>query len=76
MARRDQLIQHALRERFVLTLRNGESFDGLLLDADEKTIRLGNAGALDGRNRAVVDGELYIPRAEVVYMQRPGEVRT
>lgn len=75
MARRDRLVRQVLRERFVFTLRTGESFDGLLLDADEKTIRLGSAVALDGKNRALVDGELYVPRAEVVYMQRPGEVR-
>ena len=75
MTRRDRLIRQVLRERFVVTLHSGESFDGLLLDADEKTIRLGNAGALDGRNRAVVDGELFLPRAQVAYMQRPGEVR-
>jgi hypothetical protein len=37
MARRDRLIRQALRERFVVTLRSGETFDGLLLDADDKT---------------------------------------
>ncbi|MCW2494655.1 hypothetical protein [Jatrophihabitans sp.] len=76
MARRDRLIRQVLRERFVVTLRSGESFDGLLLDVDDKTFRLGDAAALDGRNRALVDGELYIPRGDVVYLQRPGEVRT
>ena len=75
MARRDRLIRQVLRERFVVTLRGGESFDGLLLDMDEKTIRLGDTTALDGNNRALVDGELFVPRGEVVYMQRPGEVR-
>jgi hypothetical protein len=75
MARRDRLIRQVLRERFVVTLRGGETFDGLLLDIDEKTVRLGDVSALDGRNRALVDGELYVPRDEVSYFQRPGEVR-
>ena len=75
MARRDQLIRRLLRERFVITLQGGETFDGLLIDIDDKTVRLGNVSAIDGRNRALVDGELYVPRDQVVYFQRPGEVR-
>ena len=70
--RRDRLLKQLLRDRFVVTLRGGESFDGLLADADEKTVRLVDAFALDGKNRMSVDGELFIPRGEVVYMQRPG----
>ena len=72
MARRDRLIRQSLRERFVVTLRTKESFEGLLLDADEKTIRLTDARALDGSVRVLVDGDLYLPRSEVVYLQRPG----
>lgn len=72
---RDRLIRRVLRERFIVTVRSGESFDGLLLDADDKTLRLGDVAALDGPNRPLVDGELYLPRSEVVYLQRPGEVR-
>lgn len=75
MARRDQLIRRLLRERFIVTLQGGETFDGLLIDIDDKTVRLGNVSAIDGRNRALVDGELYVPRDQVVYFQRPGEVR-
>lgn len=74
MARRDGLIRQCLRERFVLTLKTKETFEGLLLDADEKTVILADAYALDGSSRLSVDGRLYIPRAEVSYMQRP-EVR-
>ena len=70
--RKDRLLRQLLRERFVITLRHGESFDGLLADTDDKTVRLVDAFALDGKNRVSVDGELFIPRGEVVYMQRPG----
>lgn len=59
-------------ERFVVTLRSGESFDGLLADADTKTIRLVSSFALSGKDRVSVDGELFIPRNEITYLQRPG----
>lgn len=75
MARQDRLIRQVLRERFIVTMRGGESFDGLLLDIDEKTIRLVDGYALDGTSRLPVDGDLYLPRPEVAYMQKPGEVR-
>lgn len=72
MARADRLVRGVLRERFVVTLRSGETFDGLLVDADAKTFRLVSAWAVDGKNRVSVDGELFLPRDQVVYMQRPG----
>lgn len=74
MARRDRLIRQCLRERLVVTMHSKEAFEGLLLDADDKTVILADAYALSGRDRVAVDGNLYLPRAEVSYMQRP-EVR-
>lgn len=74
MARPDRLMRQALRERFVVTMSSKETFEGLLLDADDKTVRLVDAFAIDGSSRISVDGDLYLPRAEVSYMQRP-EVR-
>ena len=70
--RHDRLLRAHLRDRFVVTLRSGESFDGLLVDADDKTVRLVDSYALDGKNRVKVDGEMFIPREQVAYMQRPG----
>jgi hypothetical protein len=75
MARPDRLIRQVLRDRFVVTLRSGESFDGLLLDADDKTLHMVDAHALEANTRLKVDGDLYLPRLEVAYMQRPGEAR-
>lgn len=70
--RRDRLIRQMLRERFVFTLRNGETFDGLLDDHDESTLELLDAHAIDrAGNRAEIDGRIYLPRAEILYMQRP-----
>jgi len=70
--RRDRLIRQHLRERFVVTLQGGESFEGLLIEADEKTIHLVEANALDGKSSVPVDGALFLPRAQVSYLQKPG----
>lgn len=70
--RKDRLLRALFRDRFVITLRGGASFDGLLVDADEKTVRLAHAWAITDKNRVSVDGELFIPRGEITYMQRPG----
>jgi len=70
--RKDRLLRALLMDRFTITLRNGASFDGLLAGVDEKTVRIVDAFALDGKNRMSVDGELFIPRPEIVYLQRPG----
>ena len=70
--RKDRLLRKMILERFIVTLRSGESFDGLLADADTKTIRLVSSFALSGKDRVSVDGELFIPRNEITYLQRPG----
>lgn len=67
---RDRVIRALLRERFVVTLTTGETFDGIVLDADESTIRLVRAFAIsDNGDRVPADGELFIPRDHVAYMQ-------
>jgi hypothetical protein len=68
---RDRLLKTLLRERFVVTMTSGEAFDGLLDRYDESHIELVDASAhlKDGKVR--VDGRLYLPRAQVAYMQRP-----
>jgi small nuclear ribonucleoprotein (snRNP)-like protein len=71
MRSRDRLIRKSLRSRFVVTLRSGATFEGLLVEADEMTAVLVDAFAVDSSSRAKVDGSLYLPRAEVDYMQKP-----
>ena len=70
--RKDRILKGLILERFIVTLRSGESFDGLLAAADTNTIRLVSSYALSGKDRVSVDGELFIPRSEVIYLQRPG----
>lgn len=73
MARRDRLIRDAFRERFVITLTTGETFDGLLQDVDATSVLIVDAYVLEApNNRTQVDGVLYLPRDRVAYMQRPG----
>jgi hypothetical protein len=68
---RDRLVKRALRERFVVTMTTGETFEGLLLDADDKTLQLTGAFALSGQSRVEVSGDVYLPRLGVAYLQRP-----
>lgn len=72
MARRDRLLREHLRVRFVVTLKNGETFDGLLDDHDESTLEFLDVHAITKTgHRSEVDGRLYLPRSEIAYMQRP-----
>ena len=68
---RDRLLRALLRERFVITLQSGETFDGLLDRFDGQHLELVDAYAVTGTQRHQVDGRLYLPRERVSYMQRP-----
>jgi hypothetical protein len=70
MARPDRLIQHMLRTRYLITLNTEETFDGVLLAADERHLVIADAETVgaDG-SRAAVDGQLWLPRHLVKYMQ-------
>lgn len=59
----------------MVTMQGGESFEGLLLDADEKTLHLVEAHALSGKASVPVDGALFLPRAQVSYLQKPGGLK-
>lgn len=67
---RDRLLKQALRERFVVTLVGDEAFEGLLNHWDANTFTFVDASAVSATERVKVDGELYIPRAQVRYMQK------
>lgn len=69
--RRDRVLRAHLRERFVVTLLSGETFDGLLDRWDESTLEFVDAFAVTERARLEVDGRLFLSRTQVAYMQRP-----
>lgn len=69
--RRDRIVRVHLRDRFLVTLTSGDAVEGILIDADDKTLILADALHVDARSRVSVDGQVFIPRAQVAYMQRP-----
>lgn len=72
VARRDRLIRDMLRDRFVVTMHAGETFEGLLLDADDRTVQLADPVSIAANgDRLKVDGQLWLPREQIAYMQRP-----
>lgn len=71
MARADRLLKQHLRTRFVVTTQaKGETFSGLVIDVDERTLELADVQAMnpDG-SRTPIDGRLFLPRDDVAYMQ-------
>ena len=68
---RSRLIRRALRERFVITMADGATFEGILRDEDRRHLVLVDAGAVDTEGRRPVDGELWLPADQIRYMQRP-----
>lgn len=70
--RGDRLLRDRLRDRFVVTLATGESFDGLLSAVDDRTVVLVDASVIrEGGGLTAVDGEVVFRRDAVAYMQRP-----
>jgi len=70
--RPDRLVNDLYVRRLVVTTKTGEAFEGLLVGSDDRSVVLRQAVALgDDGARLPVDGELLIPRSELVYMQDP-----
>lgn len=70
--RGDRVVDELLKDRLLVFMKGGGVFDGLLLDADDRTMTFGDVhrrGA-DGTNTTSAPGELYIERTSVHYMQR------
>ena len=70
--RSDRLIRQHYRDRYLVTLASGEAFEGVLIDLDPSHIVLADAEVVraDGE-RTPVDGRLWLPRPNVLYMQQP-----
>lgn len=70
MARPDRIIRTHLRQRFVITDKTGQTWRGVLLDADPTTLVLADAEAIAHDGSATkADGTIYLPRSDVAYMQ-------
>ena len=68
---KDQLLAAALRERFIVTMASDDTFDGLLLEVDDRNIVLGQASTITSGGTHPVDGQLVLRRDAIAYMQRP-----
>lgn len=71
VTRADRIVKKYVRDRFVVTMKDGQTWNGLLTDADTVTLSLADVQAIspDG-SRVKADGEIFLPRADVAYMQK------
>ena len=69
--RRDRLLTSYIREMYVVTLKDGQTFRGLLDSYDDGHLLLVEAEHLAGETQVKLDGQLLIPRSNVAFLQRP-----
>lgn len=69
-SRRDRILRSHLRYRVVVTMRDGATWDGVVMDADDRTLILRDVEAVQpDKSRVAADGEVLIPRDQVAYVQ-------
>lgn len=61
-----------LRSRYVITLKSGEAFEGILQAHNRRQFVLVNAKQLGRTQEVPVDGSLYLLRDQVLYLQKLG----
>lgn len=76
MNRHDRLIRRLIRTRFTVTIVGvdalEETYEGVLLEADDMHLVLADAAQLSPTgDRLPVDGHLWLPRLSVKYLQQP-----
>ena len=70
---RSLIRRRLLRDRVLVTTADGEAFDGVLLEADDRHLVLVDAAQVaSSGDRIKVDGQLWLPAHNVVYLQKPG----
>ena len=68
------MLSARFRERVLVTVKSGETFDGILFSADKTAIVLRQAaavGAGEDKSNLPLDGELIVLLADVAWLQRP-----
>lgn len=74
MSRRSRVLTGHLRERVVVTLKSGDSFNGLLYTHDDRVLELRQAQALGAGEKSTdlpLDGTLLVLMADVAFIQIP-----
>lgn len=72
--RRSRLLAERLCHRVIVTLKSGQSFEGVLFECDPQAWVLRDSSAIGvGENgtNLPVDGEIVLLTAEIAYAQRP-----
>ncbi len=71
---RDRLLRERLCDKVVVTLKTGTSFAGVLFKVDDRVVVLRDTQALGAAPTGApvaVDGELFLSRSDIDYLQRP-----
>lgn len=68
--RGDSVLKRRERAQWVVTLKDGTAFRGVLTDHDRRSIVLSDADHMGGDSRTPVDGEVVILLGDVKYAQR------
>lgn len=70
--RRDRILRALVRHPFIVTMTDGQTWRGVVMDADDRTVVLRQAEAVGRDGDAVeADGEVLLPRHAIAYMQTP-----
>lgn len=69
-----RLLRQRLRARVVVTMKSGQSFDGVLYEIDPQAWFLRDAAAIGAGEKGVnlpLDGEVVLLTSEIAFAQRP-----
>lgn len=66
-----RILRTHLRKAVLVELKSGQTFRGVLFDADRDCFILRNAQVIDGQQSVPVDGEVLILRPDVAFVQYP-----
>lgn len=71
---RSRVLRSRLRERFLVTTKDGGGFSGVLYSHDDTALVLRDAeaiGAGENKTNLPLDGEIIVLLSDVAYLQRP-----
>lgn len=71
---RSPILRGRMRERVLVTTKDGAAFAGVLYDVDAKALVLRDTSALgvaEDKSNVPLDGEVIVLLSDVAYLQRP-----
>jgi hypothetical protein len=72
-SKRSRILSERISEKIILTLKQGQAFEGVLWDADDKVWVLRNAeaiGAAKNGGALPLDGEVLVLASDILHVQR------